>query len=143
MNIRTPEQRLLGWLQDAYAMEREAATLLKTMAGRLEHYPELRARIQAHVSETHDQAAPSVSQLGSPTVQTPGVPVYDYLTGQSVLVTTLSGANPDLAADRRDVFKVGLTVKPWSSENFTLTASYVDQRTDDPIGGFPAATAGI
>jgi hypothetical protein len=100
-------------------------------------------QVRLIVSETHDQAAPSVSQLGSPTVQTPGVPVYDYLTGQSVLVTTLSGANPDLAADRRNVFKVGLTVKPWSSENFTLTVNYVDQRTDEPIGGFPAATAGI
>lgn len=45
------------WLQDAYAMEQEAETMLKAMAGRLEHYPELRARIQAHVEETRQQSS--------------------------------------------------------------------------------------
>lgn len=95
------------------------------------------------VSHSSDEAAPSVSQLGSPTVLTPGVPVFDFATGQTVNVTTLSGANPKLTDDHRQVFKVGLTVKPWSSQQFSLTANYVDQRVDKAIGGFPAATAQI
>lgn len=49
-------ERLLKWLQDAYAMEQEAETMMKSMVGRLEHYPELEARIEAHIAETRQQA---------------------------------------------------------------------------------------
>ena len=95
------------------------------------------------VSHTHDEMAPSVSQLGGPTVQTPNVIAYDYVTGQTVNITTLTGGNPTLTGDSRNVFKVGLTLKPWSSQEFTVTANYTDQRLDHPIGSFPAATAAI
>lgn len=47
--------RLREWLEDAYAMEQEAETMLKSMAGRIEHYPELRARLEQHVAETRQQ----------------------------------------------------------------------------------------
>ncbi|MCC4597624.1 ferritin-like domain-containing protein [Xanthomonas campestris pv. phormiicola] len=53
---RSNTERLLKWLQDAYAMEREANTMLTATAGRLEHYPELKARIQQHIAETRDQS---------------------------------------------------------------------------------------
>jgi hypothetical protein len=100
-------------------------------------------QVRLIVSQTHDQAAPSVSQLGNPVVVTPGVRMYDFVTGQTVDITTLSGANPNLIGDQRNVFKVGLTLKPWSEQDFTVTANYVDQRTDNPIGSFPAVTAPI
>ena len=57
MTTRTSSERVLMWLQDAYTMEQEAETMLKAMAGRLEHYPELRGRIEAHVSETQQQSS--------------------------------------------------------------------------------------
>ncbi len=53
---RSNTERLLKWLQDAYAMEQEANTMLTATAGRLEHYPELKARIQQHITETRDQS---------------------------------------------------------------------------------------
>jgi ferritin-like metal-binding protein YciE len=46
--MTTPEDHLLNWLRDAHAMEKQAETMLSAMAGRLEHYPELKARIEAH-----------------------------------------------------------------------------------------------
>lgn len=49
--------RLLKWLRDAHAMEREADTMLRNMGSRLEHYPQLRARIEQHVDETRGQLA--------------------------------------------------------------------------------------
>ena len=52
----SPKERLRAWLEDAYAMEQEAETMLKAMAGRIENYPELRARIESHVEETKLQA---------------------------------------------------------------------------------------
>lgn len=49
-------KHLHDWLRDAHAMEEQAETMLKGMAGRLEHYPELKARIEQHVVETQAQA---------------------------------------------------------------------------------------
>ena len=43
-------ERLLKWLQDAYAMEQEAETMMKAMASRIENYPQLAARIGQHVA---------------------------------------------------------------------------------------------
>lgn len=34
-------ERLLKWLQDAYAMEQDAESLMKAMASRIENHPHL------------------------------------------------------------------------------------------------------
>jgi ferritin-like metal-binding protein YciE len=36
-------------------MEKQAESMLEKMAGRLEHYPDLKARIQQHIEETREQ----------------------------------------------------------------------------------------
>lgn len=62
--------RLIQWLRDAHAMEEQAETMLKAQASRLEHYPELRQRIEQHITETQDQARQleeCLSRLGSDT----------------------------------------------------------------------------
>ncbi|MBL8562079.1 MAG: ferritin-like domain-containing protein [Gemmobacter sp.] len=46
----------LAWLRDAHAMEEQALTMMRGMVSRLEHYPELSARIEQHIAETEDQA---------------------------------------------------------------------------------------
>ncbi|MBS0968727.1 ferritin-like domain-containing protein [Chimaeribacter arupi] len=51
----TTLENYLDWLRDAHAMEEQAETMLKGMAGRLEHYPDLKMRIEQHISETKDQ----------------------------------------------------------------------------------------
>ena len=48
--------RLGQWLRDAHAMEEQAETMLKAQAARLENYPELRQRIERHITETQGQA---------------------------------------------------------------------------------------
>ena len=49
------------------------------------------------------QSSPSLQQLSAPVLVTPGVSVFDPLTGQSVLVTTTTGGNPALEReDQRD-----------------------------------------
>jgi hypothetical protein len=95
------------------------------------------------VSHTQDSLAPTVLQLESPTVLTPGVNLLDFATGQTVDVTQITGGNPALQSDRRNVFKVGLTLKPIATENLSITANYIDSHIDNPISTFPAATAQI
>jgi ferritin-like metal-binding protein YciE len=48
-------EHLLDWLRDAHAMEQQAEQMLKAQAGRLEHYPELKARTEQHLQETLGQ----------------------------------------------------------------------------------------
>jgi iron complex outermembrane recepter protein len=95
------------------------------------------------VSTTHDHAAPTVQQLGNPVIVTPGVAALDYSTGQDVNITTVTGGNADLLADTRNVWKVGLTLKPPQVQNLTITANYIDSRIRNPVETFPAATAAI
>lgn len=51
----TYEENYLDWVRDAHAMEKQAESMLEKMAGRLEHYPALKARIEQHIDETRDQ----------------------------------------------------------------------------------------
>ena len=44
-----------NWLRDAHAMEKQAESMLESMAGRIDNYPDLRARIEQHVNETKRQ----------------------------------------------------------------------------------------
>lgn len=49
-------ENLMDWLRDAHAMEKQAETMLSATAERLENYPELRSKLQAHAEETRQQA---------------------------------------------------------------------------------------
>lgn len=51
-----PKEHLADWLRDAHAMEQQSATMMRKLVSRLEHYPELRGRIQRHIDETEQQA---------------------------------------------------------------------------------------
>ena len=46
---------------------------------------------------------------------TPGVPVFDYVTGRTQFVTRLDGGNPALRSDERHIFKLGLNANILSS----------------------------
>jgi ferritin-like metal-binding protein YciE len=49
-------EHLVAWLRDAHAMELQSIELLEKQAGRLEHYPELLAKVRAHLAQSHSQA---------------------------------------------------------------------------------------
>src|SRR5438067_6066808 len=51
----TADDNLNDWLRDAHAMEQQAEKMLSAQAERLEHYPDLRARIVQHIDETRWQ----------------------------------------------------------------------------------------
>ena len=95
------------------------------------------------VSHTNDQAAPTIQQLGNPVLYTPGVRVFDYVTGQTVDVTQVTGGNRALAHDDRNVTKIGLTLTPIPSQNLTVTVNYIRSKIDNPIETFPVASAAI
>jgi len=112
---------------------------LTTIGGGVNWGPTPKLRLIASV--TKDQGAPTVQQLGNPTVTTPQVRVFDYLRGTTVDVTRIDGGNTALSADDRRVFKLGATWKPLSKGDLTLTANYLNIRTSDAIATLPDPTA--
>jgi ferritin-like metal-binding protein YciE len=53
--MANPTEHLVDWLRDAYAMEKQAESMLKAQSSRLENYPQLRQRIDQHLQETLGQ----------------------------------------------------------------------------------------
>lgn len=46
------ETHFLDWVRDAHAMEKQAESMMEKMASRLEHYPDLKLRVEQHIDET-------------------------------------------------------------------------------------------
>jgi len=56
IKMATTQERLVQWLRDAHAMEMQAEKMLGDQAERIEHYPDLKARMLQHKEETSEQA---------------------------------------------------------------------------------------
>lgn len=89
---------------------------------------------------TNEQGAPTVSQLNDPVVTTPNVAVYDFVTGQTVNITRVTGGNLGLNSDNREVVKLGFNLRPANKWDLQLSSNYTWSRTDDDIVSFPTIT---
>ncbi|WP_313803492.1 TonB-dependent receptor [Sphingobium sp.] len=99
--------------------------------------------VQLLMSANQDRAAPTGTQITDPLISTPNVSVFDYATGQTVFVTQLSGGNASLKESVRDQFRLSANIKPFEKPNLTLTATYTNSRTSNPISAFPTPTPAI
>ena len=92
-------------------------------------------------SYTDEEGAPSISQLNNPLIATPNVPVFDFLTGETVFITQFSGGNPALDAENRRIWKAGVTLKPFEEEDLRLSSTWTRTTVDDSINSFPTITS--
>lgn len=99
--------------------------------------------LQLRVSFSSEERAPSLGQLNNPLLLTPASRVFDYVTGQTVDVTTITGGNRNLRAERRDVTRLSMNFKPFSRLNLNFIANYTVNHTINPVQSFPAVTAEI
>ena len=100
-------------------------------------------RLNLTVSWNREEGPPSLQQLGDPLIETPNVNFFDFATGETVLVTTFTGGNPDLLADTRNVLKIGGNWKPFDKTDLRLRAEYVRQTIDDPQGNVSSASEAL
>jgi ferritin-like metal-binding protein YciE len=49
-------ESLIDWLRDAHAMENQAATVMETHAGRIQHYPRFKELLEMNAEESRAQA---------------------------------------------------------------------------------------
>src|SRR4051812_4358843 len=90
-------------------------------------------RLNLITSWTREEGPPTIQQLGDPVLTTPGTRIFDFTTGQTVLVTATTGGNPDLLADRRNVLKIGGNWQPFTNTDLRFRADYVHQTIDRPV----------
>ena len=90
-----------------------------------------------------NQAAPTLTQLGNPLTQIPNVPVFDFRTGQTVLVSTTSGGNPGLLRQEQHDFKLGLNWTLPFFQNSNLIAEYFNNRSNNVSVAFPLLTPAV
>lgn len=114
---------------------------LRTLGAGLNWSPVSQLSLIASV--TDEDGAPSMQQLGDPIQQTPGVRVFDFVRGETVEVTSITGGNPLLSADNRRVWKLGANLRPFEKTDLSLSANFTSSRIVNAISGFPAATAEI
>lgn len=92
------------------------------------------------VNRINAEVAPTLTQLGSPAIATPNVPVFDIANNETVLATVISGGNPLLPAQRQGDWKFGLQWELPFIENGSLSVEYFDNHSDDVTDGLPTLT---
>jgi hypothetical protein len=109
---------------------------LITVGGGVSWVPRPGLTLTANYSS--EEREPTPQQLGDPVLQTPNRPMYDFATGQTVIVTVTEGGNPALAPDSRRVIRLGLTYKPFAKRDLSFNGAYTATRIDDQVASFPS-----
>lgn len=89
------------------------------------------------------EAAPGLSQLGGPTIVSFNVPVFDFRTGRSVLVTQTSGGNPALRAETQRDVKLSASYDLDLLDRANILVEYYNNRSNDVTSSFPFLTPAI
>lgn len=91
---------------------------------------------------TDHETPPTVQQVLAPETITPNVEMYDFVTGQTVYVTSITGGAPGLRATDDRVKSFGVSLGPLFAKTM-FSAHYEQHRTRDAVGTLPPLTADV
>jgi hypothetical protein len=97
--------------------------------------------LQLSASVNNARAAPDIALLTNPVYVMPNTPFFDFATGNSVVVTTTFGGNPDLGPERRRVTSLSVDVHPFSKLDLGIGVDYFDTRIQGQSIAIGSATA--
>ncbi|HKT86474.1 MAG TPA: TonB-dependent receptor [Novosphingobium sp.] len=100
-------------------------------------------RLSFQASYLVEDAAPTLAQLGAPTILTYNVPVYDFANGMTSLVTVTTGGNPDLVKEKQRDIKLSATWQLPFLKRSNLLVEYFRNRSSDVTETFPLLTPAI
>lgn len=98
------------------------------------------AKLGLQVSYIVEDAAPLLTQLGNPQVLSLNVPVYDFMRGETALITAIGGGNPDLKRETQRDLKVAANWELPFLKNSNLIVEYFRNNSDDVTQSFPLLT---
>ena len=88
-------------------------------------------------------AAPALTDLGNPLVETPNVPVYDFVRDETALVTVRTGGNRGLVRELRRDIKLGANWELPFLKNSNLLVEYFHNNSSNITAAFPVLTPAI
>ncbi|HEY0799341.1 MAG TPA: hypothetical protein VGD54_00745 [Steroidobacteraceae bacterium] len=91
---------------------------------------------------TDHEMPPTVQQVRSPPTVTPNVEMFDFVAGQTVYVTMISGGAPSLRATDDKQASFGVSLGPYFDKTM-FSAHYEQHRTRDGVGTLPPLTADV
>ena len=94
-------------------------------------------------SITGDENAPSIGQLGNPTLVTPNVATYDFTRGESLFINVITGGNPALIGEKRRDIILNANWNPDFIKDFALQFSYFKNNSRNTTAAFPLLTPEI
>lgn len=98
-------------------------------------------RLSLVASHVDDDGAPSPQQLGNPVINIDNVRTFDFVTGNQVTVTQITGGNPNLRASNRRSDRLGANWQvPTDKVDLRLSVDFTRERVTDPITSLPPAT---
>lgn len=84
--------------------------------------------------------APTLTELGGPSIVTENVSIYDFSRGETVLARVISGGNPNLVKERQRDWKFGLNWTLPFLKDSTFVAEYFRNRSTNTSNDFPLLT---
>ena len=117
-------------------------------AGTLSHYAfgltwQPLTFVRLHGSVEHNEIPASVELLGSPTLQTPNVFVFDPLTGNTVQVVEITGGNPSLKPETDQIRRLSAQVTLVQKLNLQLNGEYTDSNRHNFVSSLPDESAAV
>ena len=98
-------------------------------------------RLTLNATRVIRDAAPSLTQLGNPEIETPNVPVFDLVNGETVLVNVVTGGNPGLLDETQRDWIIGASWEP--VDDVRLQVNYFRNQSENVTAGFPVLTPAI
>lgn len=89
------------------------------------------------------EVAPGLPQLGNPIINNFNVPVFDFVRGENVLATVITGGNPDLLAETQRDWKFAANWELPFIKDTRFTVEYIRNRSDNVVSTFPQITQAI
>ena len=100
-------------------------------------------RLSFQASYIEREAAPGLSALGDAIIVTPNVSVYDFATGETVLVDVTTGGNPNLVAETQHDIKLSANYEIDLFDRANIVVEYFRNRSKNVTESFPLLTAEI
>ncbi len=100
-------------------------------------------RVNLRIGYNRERQAPTPSALTDPIVVVDDYRAYDFLREETVLVRYITGGNPDLLVEDRDIINLSGQVRPIKTVDFTLNAQYTRTMYRHPMQSLPAPSAEV
>jgi len=91
-------------------------------------------------SFAREEGAPTLTDLGAPLIVTPNTRIFDFQSDADAFAQQISGGNPDLLADKRYIYKLGLQWTPTETPRIQLNVDYTRSRIENEVRTFRLLT---